>query len=807
MLYMTKEEVMQRLREILSIYFGCELEKASQEQLYKASAMVVRELLLEKRSQFRSKAAEQDSKQVYYLCMEFLVGRSLKNHLYNLGLTDVFREALQEISVDLEELYEQEPDAGLGNGGLGRLAACYMDSLATLGYAATGFSIRFEYGLFRQKLVDGWQIEMPDIWLPGGQVWLVPRTDISFQVRFNGRIEEQWTAEGLKANHLDYDEVEAVPYDMMISGENSPAVSLLRLWRARDIRNFDMESFANGDYARATLENTSAEMISKVLYPADNHFEGKSLRLKQQYFLVSASIQNIFHDYIAAHGSLEHFAERVAIHINDTHPALCIPEMMRILMDDYHYTWEAAFEVVKQTVAYTNHTVMAEALEKWPEDLLQRRLPRIWSILRELNERFCGELWQRYPGDWERIERMALLSKGQVRMANLCVVGSHTVNGVSALHSEILKKEVFRDFAELTPEKFTNVTNGIAHRRWLCQSNPGLTALLDECIGPDYRSRPEQLSRFLQYREDTAVLQRLENIKRENKVRFANRVAKETGIMPDPDSVFIVQAKRLHEYKRQLLNALRIISRYQQLLENPDMEMQPETYFFAAKAAPGYDMAKQIIKLISYLSHEIEANPKIAQKLRVIFLENYCATMAEHMMPAAEISEQISLAGKEGSGTGNMKLMINGALTMGTMDGANIEISQRVGMENIFIFGLRAEEVNEVWRQGYSPSHYYQQDIHLKQAVDRLLQGFGGVDFSNLHHYLMIGNYGVADPYMCMADFSDYCRAHELAAEVYQDRRRWNQMSLTNIACAGKFAADRAIREYAERIWKIKPVK
>ena len=807
MQHMTKGDVKQKLQETLSIYFGSNLKEASQEQLYKASAMIVREILLEKRSKFRKKVNKQDAKQVYYLCMEFLVGRSLKNNLYNLGLTGAFREALCDIGVELEDLYDQEPDAGLGNGGLGRLAACYMDSLATLGYAATGFSIRFEYGLFKQKLVDGWQIEMPDIWLPGGQVWLVPRTDISFQVRFNGRIEEQWTAQGLKIHHVDCDEVEAVPYDMMISGENSEAITLLRLWRARDISNFDMESFANGDYVRATLENTSAEMISKVLYPADNHFEGKSLRLKQQYFLVSASIQNIFHDYITTHGSLDHFADKVAIHINDTHPALCIPEIMRILMDEYHYSWEAAFDVVKKTVAYTNHTVMAEALEKWPEDLVQRRLPRIWAILHELNERFCGELWQRYPGDWERIERMAVLSKGQVRMANLSVIGSHTVNGVSALHSDILRKDVFRDFAELTPDKFTNVTNGIAHRRWLCQSNPGLTALLDECIGPDYRKKPEHLSRFLQYQSDQSILKRLEEIKKKNKIYFANQVAKKAGILPDPDSIFIVQAKRLHEYKRQLLNALRIISRYQMLLDNPEMEMRPETYFFAAKAAPGYDMAKQIIKLISYLSKEIEAHPKIAQKLRVIFLENYCATMAEQMMPAAEISEQISLAGKEGSGTGNMKLMINGALTMGTMDGANVEISQRVGLENIFIFGLRADQVEDVWRRGYSPTHYYQQDARLKQAVDRLLQGFCGVDFSNIHHYLMVGNYGVADPYMCMADFTDYCRAHDLAAEVYNNRMQWNKMSLINIASAGKFAADRAVREYADRIWHIRPIK
>lgn len=803
----TGKDIKQKLRETLSVHFGTTVRDASHEQLYKACAMILRNILMEKRSVFRHKVRAQDEKQVYYLCMEFLVGRSLKNNLYNLGLTDEFRKVLKEYGTDLEDLYEQEPDPGLGNGGLGRLAACFMDSLATLGYGATGFSIRFEYGLFRQKLVDGWQIEMPDIWLPGGQVWLVQRSDLSFPVRFNGYVEETWTENGLQVRHLDYDEVEAVPYDLMISGENSEAVALLRLWHSRDIRSFNMESFASGDYARAALENTEAEMISKVLYPADNHFEGKSLRLKQQYFLVSASIQNIFRDYLRTHDSLEQFADKVAIHINDTHPALCIPEMMRILMDEHHYTWDDAFAIVKKTVAYTNHTVLAEALEKWPEDLLQRRLPRIWAILRELNERLCGELWQKYPGDWDRIERMAILSRGQVRMANLSVAGSHCVNGVSALHSQILKDDVFRDFAETTPEKFTNVTNGIAHRRWLCQSNPALSALLDECIGPNYRHEPEQLEKFLAYRADASVLDRLEKIKKENKIRFANRLAVQSGVTVDPDSVFIVQAKRLHEYKRQLLSALRIIARYQMLLENPDLPVRPETYFFAAKAAPGYDMAKQIIKLICYLAREIEANPRIREKMRVVFLENYCATMAEHLMPAAEISEQISLAGKEASGTGNMKLMINGALTMGTMDGANIEIAEAVGVENIFIFGLRANEVEDVWRKGYSPTSYYQQDESLKKAVDRLKEGFCGMDFSNIHQYLTVGNYGVADPYMCMADFTDYCRVHDEAAACYEDRRRWNAMSLVNIASAGRFAADRAIREYAENIWHIKPVR
>jgi len=804
---LTKQQAEALLSENLSRYFGASLADATAQQMYKASAATVRDLLADQRRAFQERVRESGAKQVYYLCMEFLVGRSLKNNLYNLGLTKVFEEVLSEHRMSLDQLYEEEPDAGLGNGGLGRLAACFMDSLATLSFPATGFSIRYEYGLFKQKIVDGWQTELPDVWLPGGEVWLIPREDDALTVRFGGRLVEHWLPQGLKVEYHDCETVEAVPYDMMISGARSGGVSKLRLWQARDLSRFDMDSFSSGDYARTILESHNAELISKVLYPPDNHFEGRALRLKQQYFLVSASIQNIVGDYLRQYGTLDHFAERVAIHINDTHPALCIPELMRIFMDEHHYSWEAAFSAVSRTVAYTNHTVLAEALEKWPEDLFERLLPRIHTILKELNQRFCGELWQHFPGDWDRIERMSLLSHGQVRMANLSIMGAHSVNGVSEMHTEILKKEVFPDFSEIYPRKFQNVTNGIAHRRWLCQANPRLASLIHECIGDGYQKEPEQLSRFLSYAGDEGVLKRLDQIKRENKRDFAQLVHRETGILPDPDSIFNVQAKRLHEYKRQLMNALRVISLYLEILDDPGKPMHPQTFFFAAKAAPGYEMAKQIIRLICFVAAEIERTPHVREKLRVVFLDNYRVTLAESMMPATEISQQISLAGKEASGTGNMKMMINGAVTIGTLDGANVEIAQAVGEDNLFLFGLKNKEVEELWRKGYAPAAFYQSSPRLKNAVDRLRLGFGGQDFSQLYQYLVVGSHGLADPYMCLADFDDYVRVHGLLNQAYEDRARWNRMALCNIAGAGHFAADRSIREYAANIWHIHPVR
>ena len=791
----------------LSRHFGASFEEATKDQVYKATAITVKDILLAKKREFKQANNKSGGKRVYYLCMEFLVGRSLKNNLYNLGLTDVYGEILKKYGYDLNELYEMEPDAGLGNGGLGRLAACFMDSLASLNYPATGFSILYEYGLFRQKIVEGWQMEMPDVWLPGGEVWLSPRTDKTFLVKFGGHINETWTEEGLITEQVDCEVVEAVPYDMMISGADSKGVSVLRVWRSRDIDTFDMNSFSRGDYARATLGNNKAELISKVLYPRDSHYEGKELRLKQQYFLVSASAQNIVADHMKYYPSLDNLADKVAIHINDTHPAMIVPELMRIFMDEYHYSWDDAFNIISKTLAYTNHTVLAEALEKWPEEMMRRLLPRIYQIIHELNERHCRRVYEKFAGDWGKCSHMAIISGGIIHMANLCIMGSHNVNGVSELHSEILKKSVFKDFYDDTPEKFTNVTNGIAHRRWLCQSNPRLAGLLDETIGSSYKKNGPDLIKLQAFHNDNTILDRLAEIKAANKKDFAELLLQDTGIKLNPDSVFDVQVKRLHEYKRQLLNALQILALYLDLKENPNLDIVPQTYLFAAKAAPGYDRAKSIIRLIVNLGEEIAKDPVISKKLQVVFLENYRVTMAERIMPASDISEQISLAGKEASGTGNMKLMINGAVTIGTLDGANVEISEAVGRDNIYIFGMTDKEVEDRWCNGYNPYKYYEENYRLKRAVDYLKNGVNGNDFSDIHRYLLVGDHGIADPYMCMADFGDYCRARYDMLTDYKNQREWTKKSLVNIASAGRFAADTAIRKYAGEIWGIKPIE
>ena len=790
----------------LSRYYGVSFKEADKEQIYKATVMAVKDILLEKRDKFSKEYRAQHGKRVYYLCMEFLLGQSLKNNTYNLGIQNAINAALKKHGASLEELYDMEPDAGLGNGGLGRLAACFMDALASQNYPAMGYSLRYEYGLFKQKIVDGWQMELPDNWLPGGEVWLTPRTDKIFKVKFDGWLRENWTDEGLKVEQVDATEIDAVPYDMMISGKDGKAVSVLRLWKAQSSRSFDMHTFSQGDYLRCMQEDNEAELITKVLYPSDNHYEGKSLRLKQQYFLVSASLQNILADHIKRYGSLDTIPEYAAIHINDTHPALCIPELMRLLIDEHGYGWDKAWDIVTRTVAYTNHTVMSEALEKWNEDLVQRRLPRIYQILQEINKRFCADIWNKYPGDWARSDRMSIFSHGQVKMANLAVIASHTVNGVSHLHSEIIKKSIFKDFAELWPNKFTNVTNGIAHRRWLCQSNPELSALLTDCIGDGFVMDASKLIEFKKYENDAEVLNKLNRIKDKKKKQFADYAFRHQGIIIDPNTVFDVQAKRMHEYKRQLLNTLYIISLYNDLKENQDMDVLPKTFIFGAKAAPGYYFAKQVIRLICELSEDIRKNPKINKKLNVVYMEDYNVSMAEKLMPSTEISEQISQAGKEASGTGNMKFMINGALTIGTLDGANVEMKEACGDENIFIFGLTASEVDDLWRKGYSSSDYYRNNEKLQKVVKALNEGFNGVKFDEIANYLLYGT-PVADPYMCLADFNSYYATHVKADEAYRNRKLWAKMSLNNIATAGVFSADRSIKEYAENIWHLKRIK
>ena len=803
----TEKEVKDLIKGKLSRYFGVTPSEATKDQIYKSVVMSVRDILLEKRQQFHKKIKAKRAKRVYYLCMEFLMGRSLKNSLYNLSATSVFEKAVASYGLKLEDLYELEPDAGLGNGGLGRLAACFMDALATGNYPAMGYSLRYEYGLFKQKIVDGWQMELPDVWLPGGESWLTQRSDKSFIVRFNGQIEEKWTENGLETTYVNCKEIEAVAYDMMVSGKNSGAVSVLRLWKAKPVQDFNMKLFSQGDYYQAMTEDNDADLLTKVLYPADNHMAGKSLRLKQQYFLCSASIQNIVQDHKHRYGSLNDLPKLAAIHLNDTHTAMAIPELMRILIDEYFYDWNQAWAITTATCAYTNHTVLAEALETWSEDLIERTIPRIHSIIKEINRRLCEELWNKFPGEWAKISRMSIIEHDRIKMANLCVYGGHSVNGVSALHSDIIKKSVFKDFYDFSPEKFTNVTNGIAHRRWLNQSNPELSELLTECIGDGFVLDGAKLADFKKFENDKTVLARLDEIKKIKKQQFAEYAKKKQGVIIDPSTLFDVQAKRLHEYKRQLLNVINIIDTYLDLLDNPNLDVLPKTYIFGAKAAPGYDMAKKIIKLINFLSEDIKKNTKVHEKLSVVYMEDYNVSMSEKLMPASEVSEQISLAGKEASGTGNMKFMINGALTIGTLDGANVEMAEAVGNDNIFIFGLKSNEVDDIWGTGYSSSKYYNESPKLRRIIEALIVGFNGQSFADIANYLLTET-PVADPYMCMADFGDYNRAQNEISELYvSNKTKWNQMSLRNIAAAGIFAADRAINDYATNIWNLKSIK
>lgn len=795
---LSKKKAKELLSAKLSHFIGVSPEEATNEQYYKAIALIVRDMMSTGRTEFTEAAAKAGAKKVYYLCMEFLMGRSLKNNLYNLNLTETFESVLADYGVKLEALYDCEPDAGLGNGGLGRLAACYLDGLATQGYPARGYSILYEAGIFKQKIVDGWQTELPDFWLPGGEVWLVPHEESAIEVRFEGDVVDSWEDKFHHVELVNYKPVNAVPYDMFVAGKDGKGISVLRLWAAK-APALDMSLFNQGDYMRAIEQAAMAEVISKVLYPADNHPEGKSLRLRQQYFLVSASIQDIVHKHLRTYGTMDNFAEKVAIHLNDTHPTLAVPELMRILLDECGYGWDDAWNIVTGAVAYTNHTVMKEALECWPEDLYRRLMPRIWQITKEIDNRFRNFVWQA-TNNADQVERMAVMSNGVVRMANLCVASSHSVNGVSALHSEILKDTVFHDFYTLSPNKFKNVTNGIAHRRWLCQSNPELTNLLKELIGDGFIYHADELLKLRAYKDDESVLKELERIKTHNKERFAEQVYKKSGVKLDPTSIFDVQVKRLHEYKRQHLNALNILTEYLAIKANPNAEYTPHTYIFGAKAASGYFVAKKIIEFICALSNMINNDPDVRGRLKVVYCEDYNVTMAENLMPAADISEQISLAGTEASGTGNMKLMINGAVTLGTMDGANVEIFDAVGEENIFIFGMSTPEVEEMKRRGYTPNNFYNNNAELRATIDFINQnGIGGKQFPEigstiLHH----------DPYMVLADFADYRRAQKQAVETFKDRTVWNKMSLMNISGAGRFAADRAINDYARDIWHTK---
>lgn len=802
----TKKEFRSLIEMKLAKMFGVKYNEASDQIMYRALCLVTKDLITQKRVEFKNKVRSQGKKQIYYMSMEFLLGRSLRNHLFNSGILDVATDVVKEMGFNIEDLMAIEPDAGLGNGGLGRLAAAYMDSLTSLGYAAGGFSIRYDYGIFKQKIVDGWQMEMPDEWLNNGDVWLNPREEDTFEVKFGGHVEEEWTDGKLKVNHVGATTILAVPYDMNVTGYDSDAVNVLRLWSARAPMGFDMALFSRGEYVKAIETKAMAEAISKVLYPADDHYEGKSLRLKQQYFFVSASIQSILKKHLLHNKDLSNLPDRIAIHINDTHPTLCIPELMRILLDEYGYTWDDAWKIITETVSYTNHTVMQEALEKWPQDLFKTLLPRIYQIVCEINRRFCEVLWNAYPGQWDKISQNAIMSDGVIRMANLCLAASHTINGVSQLHSNILTESVFADYYKIAPEKFTNVTNGITHRRWVGEANPRLAAFLKETIGDGWLKNADELEGLLKYQNNHEAIDKLFEIKKANKIKLAEYIKNANGVKVDPESIFDVQVKRLHEYKRQLLNALHILDLYNRLKANPNLDIVPRTFIFGAKAASSYYMAKQIIRLIWAIGEMVNNDKSIKGKIKVVFLENYRVSLAEIIMPASDVSEQISIAGKEASGTGNMKFMINGAVTIGTMDGANVEIHERVGDENIFIFGLLANEVERLYKEGYNPTTYYATDKRIKAIIDMMRSGIGDVNFTEVADSLTIGRGGQADPYMCLADFSSYCDAQSRLNSAYLDKYRWGRMSLVNIAKAGFFASDRSVEEYAKRIWNLQKV-
>ncbi|MDD2190172.1 MAG: glycogen/starch/alpha-glucan phosphorylase [Eubacteriales bacterium] len=789
-------------------HFGREPDNATKQQLYRAACFVVRDILSEKWLKNHEIVCSQTEKQVIYLSMEFLPGTSLKNNLFNLGLEDVFKETLAEYDQDMEELYMLEPDAGLGNGGLGRLASCYLDAVSSCNMFGQGMSICYEYGIFKQKIQDGRQIEKPDDWLDLGDCWLITKEDEAEEVHFGGKLSEVWDDKGrMKLIHEDYLSVIAVPKDMLISGYQSDVVNTLRLWKSTSPISIDMELFAKGEYLHSMEEKHQAEIISKILYPEDAHDEGKILRMKQQYFFTSASMQSLTKRHMQSYNSLDNFHEKIAVHINDTHPTMAILELMRIFMDIYDYKWDKAWDIVSKTISYTNHTVMPEALEQWPESLFSGLLPRLHSILKEINRRFDEILAAAYPNDEQLRNEMAIIHNGKIRMANLCVVTAHTVNGVSSLHSRIIKNKLFRGFSAMTPNKFTNVTNGIAYRRWLCQANPNLSDLIEELCGPGFKKNSNKLEKLMKYREDSSVLERFANVKRENKIKLADYIKNHNNIIVDPDSIFDVQVKRLHEYKRQLLNLVHIIDLYHRIKENPNLELQPRTFIFGAKAAAGYYMAKQIILLACKLSEHLEKDPHVRDRIKVVFLENYSVSLSELIMPAADLSEQISLAGKEASGTGNMKLMLNGAVTIGTMDGANVEIYNAVGNDNIFIFGMTAEQVEQLRISGtYSPWSYYQDNRNISEIIRFLAGGIHGVSFSDIINSLTTGFNGEADQYYVIADFESYKTAQSAAATTYQDAFRWGGMSLTNIAKAGAFSADRSVREYADRIWGIQPL-
>ena len=798
---LTKKEFEKILKDKVVSECGVTLDVASAEQIYRCMAMIVRQIMSDRQKQFQAKTLGEGKKQVYYLCMEFLMGRSLRTSLFNLGLNEVAEQVLADADIKIDTIYEQEPDAGLGNGGLGRLAACYLDGMATDCIPGTGYSILYEYGIFKQKIVDGWQQETADNWLPGGQVWIKSHPDQAQEIRFDGQAIETWEGGFHHVKYENYNSVIAVPNDMYVAGYGTQGVSKLRLWQAK-APSFDMSSFNAGNYNTAISQSASAELISKILYPNDNHTEGKILRLRQQYFFSAASVADILGNHLNQYGTLENLPDKIAIQLNDTHPTIAIPEMMRILLDECSYEWDAAFDICRKVFAYTNHTVMSEALEKWNVDIFRSTLPRIWQIVQEMDRRCRADLEKAFPGDQGKINYMAIIGDNQVRMANICAYTCHSINGVSKLHSEIIKDSVFHDYFLYKPKAFKNVTNGIAYRRWLLAANPGLTKLLEDSIGPGFKQDASELKKFEKFADDSAMLDKLAAVKRANKVNFANYLEKVTGQVIDPDSIFDCQVKRMHEYKRQHLNAMNIAAEYLYLKANPNADFVPKTYIFGAKAAPGYYMAKQMIRMICKLGKLIDNDPAVKDKLRIVYLEDYCVSLSERLMPASEVSEQISLAGTEASGTGNMKFMLNGAITLGTLDGANVEIADAAGKDNEIIFGMLTPEVNALKGMGYHPQAFISDDNVAMAVLDMLEKGWNGENFSEVTN-----NLRNSDPYMVLADFKDYRRAQYTVQELYKQKQTWNRMSLMNISNAGIFSADRSIMDYARDIWGATPVK
>lgn len=805
-----KEALKEMIRDNVKMLYRKALEKATIEEVYQAAAYTVRDIISENWIRTHEEYEEKDVKVVYYLSMEFLMGRFLGNGLINLGMFGELKEVFDELGIDFNAVEDAEPGPGLGNGGLGRLAACFLDSLSTLSLPAYGCGIRYHYGIFEQRIENGYQVEVPDNWLENGDPWSVKRNEYAVEVKFGGNVRAVAKSNGdYRFIQENYQSVMAVPYDYPVIGYGNNTVNTLRLWEARPKNPLDLKSFNEGNYQKAAEEELLANTLTDVLYPADEHYQGKELRLRQQYFFISATVQRVIARFKQKHSDFNLLPEKVAFQLNDTHPSVAVAELMRVLVDENDVPWNQAWDITRKVCAYTNHTIMAEALEKWPMELFSRLLPRIYQIVEEINRRFCLELTERYGSDPEKIRNMAIIADGQIRMAYLAIVGSHSVNGVAALHTEILKNQELKDFYELYPEKFNNKTNGITQRRWLLHANPGLASLISEKIGKGWITDLDELEKLLPYAEDKEFRSRFMEIKRQNKARLAEYIKKTKGIEINPDSIFDIQVKRLHEYKRQLLNILHVIGLYNQLKMNPGMDMVPRTFIFGAKAAAGYRRAKLIIKLINSVADVVNNDPAINGKIKVIFMENYRVSVAERLMPAADVSEQISTAGKEASGTGNMKFMLNGALTIGTMDGANVEICEEVGMDNIFIFGMSAKEVQQKCKGGYDPWSVYNMNQEVRMALNSLINGTFASDanmFRELYDALLNGNGTMADEYFVLEDYADYSRAQKEIDKTYRNKDKWAKMAIINVAKSGKFSSDRTIRQYAEEIWDLPPV-